>query len=247
MSERHCSVLIVGAGVGGLSMSALLARQGVHSLLIEKRRATFIYPKARNLTFRSLEILRRLSVGDAVDTVAEHISTMVCKETLSSPKETGVLDAASFLSGIEGLSPEPYGKYCPQSRLEPILLDEARRQGSEVRYGTELVSFTQDDARVVATIKDLDSGVQSVVLADYLVVADGTHSPIRRGWPSARRASVGCRSSLSSCIFVRRGVNSSRLRRRRRSADHQPGRERDLRGGQRRPRRFCGHLLPQSG
>jgi putative polyketide hydroxylase len=162
-------------------MSALLARQEVHSLLIEKRRATFIYPKARNLTFRSLEILRRLSVGDAVDTVAEHISTMVCKETLSSPKETGVLDAASFLSGIEGLSPEPYGKYCPQSRLEPMLLDETRRQGSEVRYSTELVSFTQDDARVVATIKDLDSGVQSVVLADYLVVADGTHSPIRRG------------------------------------------------------------------
>jgi putative polyketide hydroxylase len=180
MSKHRSSVLIAGAGVGGLSMSTMLARRGVDSLLVEKRRATFVYPKARNLNFRSLEILRRLGVGDSVDAVAEHISTMVCKETLSSPEESGVFDAASTLSSAEGLSPEPYGRYCPQSRLEPILLEEARRLGSEVRYRTELVSFTQDDTGVVATVKDLDSGATSVVLADYLVAADGTHSPIRR-------------------------------------------------------------------
>ncbi|MBV9320431.1 MAG: FAD-dependent monooxygenase [Mycobacterium sp.] len=180
MFERHCSVLIAGAGVGGLSMSALLARQGVDSLLVEKRRATFIYPKARNLTFRSLEILRRLGVGSQIDAVAEQISTMVCKATLSSREETGVLDAAAFLPSAAGLSPEPYGRYCPQSRLEPILLEETRRRGSEVRYGTELVLFSQDDTGVTATIEDIDSGVRSVVQADYLIAADGTHSPIRR-------------------------------------------------------------------
>lgn len=180
MSEDRYPVLIVGAGVGGLSMSALLARQGVNSLLVEKRCATFIYPKARNLTFRSLEILRRLGVGDAVDAVGERVSTMVCKATLSSREETGVLDAASFLPSAEGLSLEPYGKYCPQSKLEPILLGETRRRGSEVRYNTELVSFSQDDTGVTATIEDIDSGLRSVVLAKYLVGADGTHSPIRR-------------------------------------------------------------------
>jgi putative polyketide hydroxylase len=180
MSKHRSSVLIAGAGVGGLSMSTMLARRGVDSVLVEKRRATFVYPKARNLNFRSLEILRRLGVGDSVDAVAEHISTMVCKETLSSPEESGVFDPASTLSSAVGLSPEPYGRYCPQSRLEPILLEEARRLGSEVRYRTELVSFTQDDTGVVATVKDLDSGATSVVQADYLVAADGTHSPIRR-------------------------------------------------------------------
>lgn len=179
MSNRRLPVLIAGAGVGGLSMSAMLARDGVDSLLVEKRRATFVYPKARNLNFRSLEILRRLGVGDAVDEVAEHISTMVCKETLSNPEQSRVFDAASTLASAEGLSPEPYGRYCPQSRLEPILLDETRRRGSEVRYRTELVSFTQDETGVAATIKDLDSGVTSDVLADYMIGADGTHSPIR--------------------------------------------------------------------
>jgi putative polyketide hydroxylase len=180
MSTQRSSVLIVGAGVGGLSMSAMLARRGVDSLLVEKRRAIFVYPKARNLNFRSLEILRRLGVGDSIDAVAEHISTMVCKETLSRPEQSEVFDPSSMLSGAEGLSPEPYGRYCPQSRLEPILLEETRRLGSEVRYRTELTSFTQDDTGIVATIKDLDTGVTSDVFADYLVAADGTHSPIRQ-------------------------------------------------------------------
>ena len=49
-----------------------------------------------------------------------------------------------------------------------------------MRYSVELVSFNQDDAGVVAMIRDLDSGKSSVVHADYLVAADGTHSHIRR-------------------------------------------------------------------
>lgn len=178
MSGRSGSVLIVGAGVGGLAASTLLAQHGVSSLLVEKRREIFVYPKARNLTFRSLEILRRLGVGTAVDAAADHISNMVSKHSLSSAEETSVIDAAFFPSA-EGLSPEPFGKYCPQSKLEPILLAEARRRGSEVRYGTELESVTQDNG-VIATIKDLDSGALSAVHADYLLAADGTHSPIRR-------------------------------------------------------------------
>jgi putative polyketide hydroxylase len=172
-------VLIVGGGVGGLTASTLLAHHGVESLLVEKRREIFVYPKARNLTFRSLEILRRTGLGSAVDAVGEHISNMVSKHTLSSAEETTVL-AADFFPSAEAFSPEPFGKYCPQSRLEPILLAESRRLGSEVRYGTELVSFTQDDAGVVANVKDLDSGASSEVHAEYLLAADGTHSPIRR-------------------------------------------------------------------
>ncbi|MGZ4530703.1 MAG: FAD-dependent monooxygenase, partial [Mycobacterium sp.] len=57
MTTTRVPVLIVGAGAGGLATSALLAKHGIRSLLVEKRRETFIYPKARNLSFRSLEIL----------------------------------------------------------------------------------------------------------------------------------------------------------------------------------------------
>jgi hypothetical protein len=78
------------------------------------------------------------------------------------------------------LTPEPTAQYCPQSRLEPILLAYLRGHGSTARYGTELVSFDQDDAGVMAVLRDLDSGRHDTLRADYLVAADGVHGRIRQ-------------------------------------------------------------------
>ena len=179
MSAVRVSVLIVGAGVAGLATSALLAEHGVCSLLVEKRREIFIYPKARNLSFRSLEILRGLGLDDEVHAVADRVSDMVVKPTLNSAEEKLAIDVEALFAGLEQLSPEPAVQYCPQSSLEPILLAETRRRGSEVRYGTELRSFEQDDAGVTAVLRDLDSVENQTVRADFLIAADGVHSMIR--------------------------------------------------------------------
>src|SRR5262249_49687623 len=130
MPRTHYPVLIVGAGAAGLTASTLLAHHGVHSLTVEKRREVFVYPRARNLTFRSLEILRGAGLGPAVNKAAQHISHMISKRTLSSAETTVVFDT-DYFPDAERLSPEPFGKYCPQSVLEPILLDETRSRGSE--------------------------------------------------------------------------------------------------------------------
>ncbi len=179
MSVTHVPVLIVGAGAAGLTTSAVLAEHGTSSLLVDKRREIFIYPKARNLSFRSLEILRGLGLGDEVHAVADRVSDMVVKPTLNSAEETLAIDIDAFFAGLDHLSPEPSVQYCPQSRLEPMLLAETRRRGSEVRYGTELCSFEQDDAGVTAVLRDPDSGESETVRADFLIAADGVHSRIR--------------------------------------------------------------------
>lgn len=179
MTVRHVPVLIVGAGAGGLATSALLAKHGVRSLLVEKRREVFIYPKARNLSFRSLEILRGLGLSDEVHKVAEHVSAMVVKPALNSADEQLAINVDAIFAGLDKLSPEPAAQYCPQSRLEPILLTETRRRGNEVRYGTELSSLELDEAGVTAVVHDSDSGESETVRAEYLVAADGVHSRIR--------------------------------------------------------------------
>lgn len=179
MNVRRVPVLIVGAGAGGLATSALLAKHGVRSVLVEKRREVFIYPKARNLSFRSLEILRGLGLSDQVHAVADHVSAMMVKPALNSPDEGLAIDVDAVFAGMDKLSPEPAAQYCPQSRLEPMLLAEARRRGSEVRYGTELSPLDLDDAGVTAVLRDADSGKTETVRADYLVGADGVHSAIR--------------------------------------------------------------------
>jgi putative polyketide hydroxylase len=179
MNVTHVPVLIVGAGAAGLTTSALLARHGVRSLLVEKRDEAFIYPKARNLSFRSLEILRELGLADEVHAVAEGVSSMRGRPTLNCAEEWEAFDVDSVFGPFSALSPEPAGQYCPQSAFEPMLLAHIRRQHSEVRYGTELCSFEQDDTGVTATVRQRDSGESETVRADYLVAADGVRSPIR--------------------------------------------------------------------
>ncbi|SPM30567.1 FAD-dependent monooxygenase [Mycobacterium terramassiliense] len=183
MNVTRVPVLIVGAGVGGLAMSALLAKDGVHSLLVERRAEVFVYPKARNVGFRTFEILRRLGVSDAVHAVAEHPSDTVVKATVNGAIEEPAVAMNALVSGMvsefEGLSPEPSVQFCPQSRTEPILLAHARHHGSQVRYGTELSFFEQDDTGITAVVRERDSGKSETLRADYLVAADGVHSPVR--------------------------------------------------------------------
>jgi putative polyketide hydroxylase len=179
MSVVRVPVLIVGAGAAGLATSALLAKHGVSSLLVEKRREIFIYPKARNLSFRSLEVLRGLGLRDQVHSVADRVSDMVVRPTLNSAEEELAIDINALFAGLDQLSPERAVQYCPQSSLEPMLLAETRRRGSEVRYATELSSFEQDAAGVTAVLRDLDSGEEQTVRADFLIGADGVRSKIR--------------------------------------------------------------------
>lgn len=180
MPDTQIPVLIVGAGVAGLTCSAVLAQQGMGSLLVERRRERFIYPKARNLSFRSLEILRRLGLAEEVHHIGEGVASVVVKSTLNSPEASTAMDLDAIFAGMDDVSPEKTVQYCPQSRLEPLLLAETRRRGSTVRYGTELIGWEQDADGVTATIRDVAGGDTETVRAHYLVAADGTRSPIRR-------------------------------------------------------------------
>lgn len=177
MTNVRVPVLIVGAGVAGLSCADLLAQHGVESVLVEKRREAFTYPKARNITFRTLEILRALGLGDQVHAVADGVTSVVLKPTLNSASAEPAMDVDAIFAVFAGLSPEPVAQYCPQSHLEPMLLEDIRRRGSQVRYGTSLMSFTEEPDGVIAEVSS-EAGPQTVH-ADYLVAADGVHSPIR--------------------------------------------------------------------
>jgi 2-polyprenyl-6-methoxyphenol hydroxylase-like FAD-dependent oxidoreductase len=62
MNVRRFPVLIVGAGVGGLATCALLAKHGVPSLLLERRRSLYL-SEGPKLSFRTLEVLRGLGTS----------------------------------------------------------------------------------------------------------------------------------------------------------------------------------------
>jgi putative polyketide hydroxylase len=89
------------------------------------------------------------------------------------------MDPAAELDA-RSLSPEPNWWYCPQSRLEPLLLATARDRGADVRYSTELIDVAQDDNRVTVSLQDHSTENSYVVEAQYLIAADGAHSHVRQ-------------------------------------------------------------------
>jgi 2-polyprenyl-6-methoxyphenol hydroxylase-like FAD-dependent oxidoreductase len=182
MMQEHIPVLIVGAGGAGLSLSLLLQQQEIASVLIERRPDVSWFPRARNLNFRTLEVFRVLGLEAQVLAAGTHFSQTFRKQTLASPEREEFPSIEQMLhvaDHLEILTPEPAFWYCPQSRLEPLLLAAARQRGGDVRYNTELISFTQDSQGVSATILDRATGTSSTIQADYLIACDGAHSRVR--------------------------------------------------------------------
>src|SRR5271170_3667618 len=92
MKAGHTPVLIVGAGLAGLSAALLLGWRGIPSLLVERRASTLRHPRARSINSRSMEALRvvpgleeelcaasRASVADFAIIVAETVSSAPIK------------------------------------------------------------------------------------------------------------------------------------------------------------------------
>lgn len=182
MAQEHVSVLIVGAGGAGLSLTLLLRHHGIAPLLVERRSDVSWFPRARNLNCRTLEVFRGLGLEAKVLAAGGHVSQTWRKQTLISSQQEKLpsIDQAFHIADHpEILTPEPPFWYCPQSRLEPLLLSEAKQRGCDVRYDTELISFTHDSQGVSAIIKDRATGTSSAVQANYLIAADGAHSHIR--------------------------------------------------------------------
>jgi putative polyketide hydroxylase len=137
MDLKQVPVLIVGAGGGGLSLALLLLQQGIYPLVVERRADISWHPRARNLNFRTMEVFRGLGLSDEIHRAGAPAPRIFAREHLASGGQKLVMDPASLLDP-QVLSPEPLW-YCPQSRLEPILLAAARHRGADVRYATEVV------------------------------------------------------------------------------------------------------------
>jgi 2-polyprenyl-6-methoxyphenol hydroxylase-like FAD-dependent oxidoreductase len=180
----HVPVLICGGGTAGLTAALLLRREGVFPVLVERRAGSSPQPKARRFNPRSTELFRLLGLADEVAEASAPLASFT--EVLSGPTLAAararelsdiVRKRAAQQARMPDLSPGP-NVLCPQSVLEPLLRRAATERGVSVRLGTELVSFTQDDAGVTALLRPAD-GAPYELTADYLIAADGANSPIR--------------------------------------------------------------------
>lgn len=187
-------VLVVGGGPTGLCLASDLAWRGTDCLLIEKRRTRELHPKATLLGPRSMELLRRWNIDDQIyanalpnDLIYRIFFVMGMNGPVLTCFESPSIDHFRYRRTEEAkrwpeLMWSPYGKtQIGQHAVEPVLLDVARKQPRlDLREGWELVGFEQNAAFVRAVIREIDTGRQETVEADYMVGCDGGASAVRR-------------------------------------------------------------------
>ncbi len=173
-------VLIVGGSLVGLSSALLLGHYGVEPLVVERHRGTAIHPRAAQISQRTMEIFRSVGVEQIVTRASEEQfvqdGAIMAVDTLAGKEIATYI--ANLNEGVRDASP-CLRVFISQSLLEPLLQKRAQELGAELRFATELVSFEQDKDGVTAVIRSRDSGDPQTVRAQYMIAADGAHSPIR--------------------------------------------------------------------
>lgn len=180
MNETRVPVLVVGAGLAGLSAAMFLANQGIPALVVEKHPGTSIHPRASGQTARTMELLRTAGVDEDVLAASYGTArglTIQIGESLRGRIFQTIMSGKQDWN-TSSLSPRPWGM-ATQDMVEPIMLRRARELGARVEFETELVSLEQDADGVRARLLDLPTGRIRDVRADYLVAADGHRSPVR--------------------------------------------------------------------
>ncbi|MEW2134232.1 FAD-dependent monooxygenase [Streptomyces sp. NPDC005435] len=175
-------VLIVGGSLVGLSASVFLGRLGVGHMVAERRAATSEHPRGRGNNMRTMELFRTAGLEPDIRQAASCLSGNhgILQTDRLSGGESRWLSAR-----LTGGAPEKglcstVRCACSQNDLEPVLLDHARRLGGDVRFGTELVSFTEEPDGVTCELLDRESGLTYTKRAAYLLAADGPRSPVRK-------------------------------------------------------------------
>jgi len=176
-------VVVVGAGPVGLTAALLLGRQGLTVLVVERRGGTSVHPRATGVNVRSMEIFRALGLERAiaeVSLVADGVPFLLVGESLVAPVRATV-ESAQYRSSTPPDWPSPTrALWCAQDQLDPLLRDAVAGQPTaRLRFGAELVHFTDHGDRVTVHLRDTAGGGTDTVEADYLIGADGPRSTVR--------------------------------------------------------------------
>jgi putative polyketide hydroxylase len=175
--DETTPVLIVGGSLVGLSAAVFLARQGVPVVLVDKHAGSSAHPRAIGYTARTLELF-----------FAAGVKLPTTSRGHGPPRRARVESLAGLWFTEYPWSPPgdaPRYEYSPergtaiaQDHLEPILRRRAVSLGADLRLGTEMTDFTQDDDGVSVTLRPRE-GHNYRMRAQYVIAADGAGSPIR--------------------------------------------------------------------
>ncbi|SFH15563.1 flavin-dependent oxidoreductase [Sulfitobacter dubius] len=169
------TILIAGAGIGGLTAALMLHQRGIKSQVIEQATQVREVGVGINTLPHSIAELTELGLLSRLDEVG--LRTRELRYLTRTGQEVW-----RELRGIHAGHEHPQFSI-HRGRLQKLLLDAViERMGPEaVQTGLRLAGFVQDDAGVSAHFTDAHDGCSSRTLrGEVLICADGIHSVGRR-------------------------------------------------------------------
>ncbi|MGM0832196.1 MAG: FAD-dependent oxidoreductase [Pseudomonadota bacterium] len=168
---RHCPVVIVGAGPSGLAAAIDLAKQGIHSIVLDDNNTVSVGSRALCFAKRSLEIVDRLG---CVEPMLEKGVTWQHGRVFFQDRE--VYDF--------NLLPED-GHRIPafinlqQYYFEEFLVNRAHDFAEQIdlRWKHKVINVDAQPDSTTLNVSTQDGDYQ--LTCDYLLVADGANSRIR--------------------------------------------------------------------
>lgn len=188
MSARSAAVVVVGLGPVGATAALLLARQGIETLVLERRRQIESSTRAVTTDDEALRVLADAGVGRELPA-----PPMLTEEPIRFRSRTGglLLELPPRLT-VYG---HPSVAFLHQAELESGLCEGLEHSGAvAVRRGTEVVGARQDADGVTLALQATPSGRALELRAGYVLACDGARSAVRtalgiplRGFTSRRR------------------------------------------------------------
>ena len=203
VQQSETQVLIVGGGPVGLTLAISLGQQGIRTVLIERMEKPGFLPKMELCNARTMEIYGRLGLADQIRAAGYPsdapmdviVTTSLNDEPLMRLVYPSVPEMQELIrTNNNGHWPREAYQRISQYTLEPLLKAVAEKTPNvTVRYGCALMSLSEDDNGVTATVKTQagEETIRAAYLAGRESIARCAHAANRLPAMSLRRLDNG--------------------------------------------------------
>ncbi|MER5433864.1 4-hydroxybenzoate 3-monooxygenase [Streptomyces sp. NPDC002588] len=167
------TVVIIGAGVAGLTLGNFLLRNGIDCVVLEKHPRTYVEKRQRAGTIDTFGVrmfrewgLEEVLAGDPI------------------PHSAGGFYIDGHAMPIDVDDDDNESLYCPQQVLVRNLTEVFLREGGDLRYeAAEVAPENLTTGRPVVRYRDTD-GTARAIDCDFIAGCDGFHGVSRRSIPA---------------------------------------------------------------
>lgn len=175
VQSEKTTVAIIGAGVSGLTVAALLDKCGIPFIVLEKRELHQIHQRQR--------------AGSVENRNARMFEDWGLSHLLTGPAYDGRIEfrlngeSRNFEQDLTGADHAPQARIVPQQVIVMNLLKHLEERGADIRFGINDVALAgAEGSNPSVSYTDAD-GVKHEIACDFIAGCDGFHGASRASIP----------------------------------------------------------------